>query len=380
MPNRPNVGANGRIRSDIRSVAKPEKGELMSKRERPCLGLTRRAVVGSFVGSAMVLPASVRAQQDWSQIVGAARREGRVVFYCNLQPNGIEPLLQTFREANPGIRTEYIRLGSAPLIERFQTEFNAGRNLCDVMITFPDERFDEGLKTGWAARWSPPEIGNFDPAIIREGAGFALHQSRECIIWNRNLVRDADAPKEWEDLMDPRWRGRIGMNPPWRSVSVQQIVAYWEDLGIRDAAERLRANQVRFFEGSGGIIQAVIRGDVRVAHLTDLPLNPLLEDGAPVGFVYPRSGTTTSSGVIMVAERAPNPNAARVLVNWLMTAPGQEALQRLGGLPVTRQGAPPLTKIPATSQLPKVLNGEDILTPERQTRIVSHWRTVFGVR
>ena len=368
------------MEAGVVSAVTSKKGEMKSMPNPPNLSLTRRAALGSFVGAAASFPGLAQAQQEWPQVVAAARREGRVVFYCNLQPNGIEPLLQAFREANPGIRTEYIRLGSAPLIERFQTEFNAGRNLCDALITFPDERFDEGLKVGWAARWSPPEIAHFDPSIIREGAGFALHQSRECIIWNRNLVRDADAPKEWEDLMDPRWRGRIGMNPPWRSVSVQQIVAYWEDIGIRDAAERLRTNQVRFFEGSGGIIQAVIRGDVRVAHLTDLPLNPLLEDGAPVGFVYPRSGTTTSSGVIMVAERAPNPNAGRVLVNWLMTLPGQEALQRLGGLPVTRRGAPPLTKIPATSQLPKVVNGEDILTPERQTRIVSHWRTVFGVR
>ena len=78
----------------------------------------------------------------------------------------------------------------------------------------------------------------------------------------------------------------------------------------------------------------------RKAHLTDLPLNPMLEDGAPLGFVYPRSGTTTSSGIAMVAARAPNPNAGRVFLNWLMTMPGQEALQRFGGLPVTRRNAP----------------------------------------
>lgn len=347
-------------------------------------GLTRRGLMASTIGTlaaSAALPQRAAAQAaDWAGVVAGARREGRVVFYCNLQPNGIEPLLQQFREANPGIATEYIRLGSAPLIQRFQTEFNAGRNLCDVLITFPDERFDTGLRSGWAARWTPPELPNFDPKIVREGAAFALHQSRECIIWNRNLVRPADAPKEWADMLDPKWRGRVGMNPPWRSVAVQQIVAYWEDIGIRNAAERLKENQVRFFEGSGGIIQAVVRGDVRIAHLTDLPLNPMLEDGAPIGFVYPASGTTLSSGFAIVAEKAPNPNAARVLLNWLMTAKGQELLQRYGGLPVTRRDAPPLSKIPATSQLPKVVDGEEILTPERQARIVSHWRTVFGVR
>ncbi|PZW38701.1 iron(III) transport system substrate-binding protein [Humitalea rosea] len=353
----------------------------MDHRFRPGLGMTRRSAIAALATLAATRQAAAQQQQPgWAEVVAGAKREGRVVFYCNLQPNGIEPLLQLFRTANPGIRTEYIRLGSGPLIERFQTEFNAGRNIADVLITFPDERFDEGLERGWAQHWTPPELPHFPPGIVRAGAAFALHQSRECIIWNRGLVRDADAPKEWADLMDPRWRGKVAMNPPWRSVAVQQLVAYWEDIGIRDAAERMRANEVRFFEGSGGVIQAVVRGDVRIAHLTDLPLNPMLEDGAPIGYVYPASGTTTSSGFIIAAGRAPNPNAARVLVNWLMTGPGQEALQRLGGLPVTRTDAPPLSKIPATASLPKVVNGESILTPERQARMISHWRTVFGVR
>jgi hypothetical protein len=98
--------------------------------------LTRRGLLTAAVGTAAAggLTRHPLAQpaEDWSAVVAGARREGRVVFYCNLQPNGIEPLLQLFREANSGIRTEYIRLGSAPLIERFQTEFNAGRHQAAV--------------------------------------------------------------------------------------------------------------------------------------------------------------------------------------------------------------------------------------------------------
>jgi iron(III) transport system substrate-binding protein len=342
-------------------------------------GPTRRAVLAGASAAALT-PGVLRAQTLGREVVEAARREGRVVFYNNLQPNGIEPLLQKFRDANPGIQTEHIRLGSNPLIERFQTEFSAGRNLCDVMITFPDERVDAGMQAGWAAEWTPPEAANFPPELIRDNKLFTLQHARECIVWNRNRVRPADAPKDWADLFDPKWRGRIGMNPPWRSVSIQQIVAFWEDIGIPDSAERLKANDVRFFEGSGGIIQAIIRGDVHVAEMTDLPLNPLLEDGAPVGFLYPPSGTTLSPGKAFVAARAPHPNAGRVFLNWLMSEQGQTHLQTFAGLPVTRRGAPPLSKIPATSQLRNVVDGEAILTPERQRRIVERWRSVFGVR
>lgn len=318
--------------------------------------------------------------KPWAEIVAAAKKEGRLTFYNNLQPNGIEPLLSKFREAYPEIQPEQIRLGSNPLIERFHTEFTAKRHIADVLITFPDERIYKGMEAGWAAQWTPPELPNF-PAAINEGNKlFTLQLAREAIIWNKSRVKPADAPKEWVELFDPKWKGKVGMNPPWRSVSIQQIVAFWEDKGITETAKKLKDNDVRFFEGSGGIIQAVLRGDVSVAEMTDLPLNPLLEDGAPIGFIYPQSGTTTSANKVFVAANAPHPNAARVFVNWLMTKDGQEALQKFGGLSVTRNGASPLSKLPATAQVPNAIDGEKILSPERQAKIVSEWRTVFGIQ
>lgn len=335
---------------------------------------------GVVAGLAFVGAAQAAGTASWDEVVAAARREGSVVFYNNLQPNGIEPLLAEFRKAYPEIVPEQIRLGSNPLMERFETEFAARRHLADVLITFPDERIDRGMEVGWMEEWTPPELAAFPEDINTDNKVFTLQHAREAIIWNKARVRDEEAPREWEDLLDPKWKGRVGMNPPWRSVSIQQIVAFWEDLGIENAAQRLRANDVRFFEGSGGIIQAVLRGDVHVAELSDLPLNPMLEDGAPIGWAYPESGTTLSANRIFVAANAPHPNAAKVFVNWLMTEEGQLALQRYGGLSVTRTGLPGLSHLPATSDLSNVVDGAAILTPERQAAIVNEWRTVFGVQ
>lgn len=337
--------------------------------------------IGALIAGTLITSVIGQAQaQSWEDVVAAAKKEGKVVFYNNLQPNGIEPLLSKFREAYPEIAPEQIRLGSNPLIERFQTEFNAGRHIADVLITFPDERIVEGMKAGWMAEWTPPELPNFPEEINEGNKLFTLQYAREAIIWNKTRVKPADEPKEWTDLFDPKWKGKIGMNPPWRSVSIQQIVAFWEDKGIENPAQKMKDNDVRFFEGSGGIIQAVIRGDVSVAELTDLPLNPLLEDGAPIGFVYPASGTTLSANKAFVAANAPHPNAARVFLNWLMTKEGQIALQQYCGLAVTRKDAPPLSKLPATSELSNVVDGEKLLNPERQAKIIREWRTVFGVQ
>jgi len=220
----------------------------------------------------------------------------------------------------------------------------------------------------------------FKPVVNRGNKTFAVHTSRNVIIYNKQRVKPADAPKEWTDLWDPKWKGKVGMDPPWRSIAVQGLVALWVKNGITDAAEKLKANDVRFFEGSAGVFQAVLRGDVMVATLADLPLEPGLEDGAPVGFVYPKSGTATNDGYVMVSARAPHPNAGKVFVNWLMSAPGQLVLQEQDGLPVTRPGVPALKFLPPTSALSNVTDSLTIVNGSEQSKTIEAWRETFGIR
>lgn len=320
------------------------------------------------------------AAQTWADVEAAAKKEGKLTLYHNVRPAGIEAILQKFRAAYPGIQTEQIRLGSGPLNERFRTEYAAGRNIADVVITFADRKFMDEAKT-WFTKWQPPELkGNFPDGTSVGDQLFIIQQVRESIVWNKTLVKDADAPKDWADLFDPKWKSKVGLNTPWRSISVQQMFAYWDKLGIKDAAEKMKANEVRFFEGSSGIIQAVIRGDIQVAHMTDIPLNGMLADGAPIGFTYPKSGTTLSNAVAGVAEKAPHKNVGKLFLNWLMSEAGQKILVENGGLSVTRKGAPGLSHLPATEKLPKTIDGMSILTPEVQKPLIEHWRKVFGVK
>lgn len=318
--------------------------------------------------------------QSWDETVAAAKKEGKLTLYHNIRPAGIEEILKKFRAKYPEIQTEQVRLGSGPLNERFRTEFVAGRNIADVLVSYADADVMKEVPN-WFAKWDPPEWkGNFPAETSIDGRLYVLQQVREAIIWNKNLVKDADAPKEWADLFDAKWKGKVALNTPWRSISVQQMFAYWDTLGIKDAAEKMKANEVRFFEGSSGIIQAVVRGDAAVAHMTDIPLNGMLADGAPIGFTYPKSGTTTSNSIYGVAAKAPHPNVGRVFVNWLMTKEGQAILVEQGGLSVTRKDAPALSHLPTTAKLPKTVDGMSLLTHDVQATLIEHWRKVFGVK
>ncbi len=366
---------------------------MMSECKSMAGGAIFRKVLLSAALASMVmvaLPQAVHAQEatkppsaeQWKTIQDAAKKEGKIVLYHNLNPAGSELLANAFREAYPDIDIEMTRLGSAPLIQRFGTEFTSGRNLADAVITFPDERIFDGIKAGWMTAWTPPELKVYPKKVNYEGKNvlFNIQTARETLVWNTQKVKKGEEPKEWADLADPKWKGKVGMNPPWRSVAIQGIVAYWQKIGLGDMATKLKNNNVRFFEGSGGILQAVIRGDVHVAELTDLPLNTALDDGAPVAFIYPKSGTTLSEGYVFVAKKAPHPNAGKVFANWLLTEKGQTLLQKYAGLSATRPGIPPLSHLPATSELSNTVDGLSLTPPDKQKQIVEHWRTVFGVQ
>ena len=348
------------------------------------LDVLRRTIafISSSVASVLLASAAfAQAGADWKTVEDAAKKEGTVSLYHNLRPSGIEKLLSEFRKAYPGIKTEHMRLGSAPLIERFSTEFTAGRNLADVIITFPDETMLKGVDTGgWALEWTPPELAAFKPEINHGNKMFAVHTSRNVINWNKQRVKPADAPKEWADLWDPKWKGKVAMDPPWRSIAVQGLIAHWSNIGLSDSAKKLKANDVRFFEGSAGVFQAVLRGDALVGTLADLPLEPGLVDGAPIGFVYPKSGTAINDGYVMVPAKAPHINAGKLFANWVMSAPGQAVLQEIGGLPGTRPGITPPKYIPATSSLSNVVDSLVISSTAQQAQSINTWREVFGIR
>ena len=319
-------------------------------------------------------------QPAWKDIEAAARKEGAVVLYHNFHPASAEQIIAAFNADYPEITVSEVRLPSGAFYPRFEAEYAGGKSEADACGTSWDERLDVWAKQGWMAEWQPPEA-----AQLPEDSRFGNHMwgiqaIREMIVFNTAKVSAADAPKDWPDLFDPKWKGRIGMNPPWRSMGPQTALAFLEKkLGMQDLAERMKALDVRFFNGSAGVIQAVVRGDISIALLTDVPLNSTLADGPPLKGVYPPSGVPYLPIATFVPAKAAHPNAGRVIVNWLMSEKGQIAIQELSGAPGTRRGLKAPEFVPSNSQIPAI-SGPSLLDGATQKRIVEHWRSVFQVQ
>ena len=187
--------------------------------------------------SATLSPA---ADFDAKALQAGAIKSGVMNLYHNLPPPGDEGMISAFEAAYPGIKVEPLRLGSTALIQRFEAETAAGACRADAFIIVYDEAEIRWIENGWVKSWSPPEAAAFPPQHRHGDYLFDIQVYRETIVYNTAKVKPADAPKAYADLIDPKWKGKVGLNPPWRSVTVQGAVAYWDKvLGLKNFAQRL---------------------------------------------------------------------------------------------------------------------------------------------
>jgi iron(III) transport system substrate-binding protein len=324
--------------------------------------------------------AAAAADADWSAIEAAAKTVGKLTLYHNLPPPGDEGLIAAFEATHSGIKVETVRLGSSAMIQRFEAETMAGVCPADALMILYDEAENRWIDNGWVMEWMPPEAAAYPPEFRHRDRLFTIQLFRDAIVYNTTRIKPADAPRSYADLFDPKWKGKVGLNPPWRSVAVQGSVAFWEKhLGITNIAQRLKDNDVRFFSGSAGVTQAVVRGDVWIATLIDPAVINALADGAPIAAVYPDSGVPAIPSNVFVPAKAPSAVAGKLFINWLLSEKGQTALQESAGSPAARLGVKPPKFVPTNSAL-KITLTPSLLTPDYQQAMLKEFRTIFNVQ
>jgi iron(III) transport system substrate-binding protein len=339
--------------------------------------LARRALLATpFIAAAS---RAIGQTADWDKVVEAANRQGHLNLTHNIPPPLSDQWIAEFNKAFPKIAVEATRLGSSELMQRFNTEYPARASQTDACLTLWDETLLTWSSNGWIKTWKPPEASGFDPKYVLRDQMFVIEVIRSTIASSKTKVKEADAPKEWTDFFDPKWKDRIGMDPPWRSVAVQQMLAVWHEQGMKDVAKRLKDNGVRFFNGSAGVVQALIRGDIWVAAVIEPPVVAAIGDGAPVRVIYPASAVPAIGTPAFVPAKSPHPDAGMVFLNWALSAKGEHALQDAMGAPVTRAGIGDPKLVPGIANQKLVLSTET-LTPAKQKAIIDEWRQVFGLQ
>jgi iron(III) transport system substrate-binding protein len=260
-------------------------------------------------------------------LVAAANKEARVILYSSMDLPVGEKLGKAFEVQYPGIAVQIERSGSERLFQRVAQEFASNIHAVDVINSSDASHFIPWKKSGWLAPFVPEDVAKYFPSEYRDPDGmFATTRIwLSSIAYNTNLVKPADAPKSFADLLDPKWAGKMVKGHPAYSGTIMTATFQMvRELGW-DYFEKLSKQRVMQVQSSTDPPKKLSLGERAVmADGNEYGVVLLKEAGQPVEPVYPAEGTPTISGPTGIFATAPHPNAARLFQAWLHTRETQQ--------------------------------------------------------
>jgi iron(III) transport system substrate-binding protein len=273
------------------------------------------------------LPPAERQQK----LIEGAQRERELVWYSTMNRENSTELTQVFEKEYPYVRVKIINGSAVRTLTRITSEYGARSYLFDVThirgLFLPELRKKQII----AAYHSPLRDALRPGYKDSEGYFNGIFTQGQLFLVNKNLVKPQDYPRSLDDLLEPRWKGRLGMDDESYDWLAALLDYYGEEKG-KAFAERLGRQQLEFRKGSTLIGQLVAAGEIPVAidgynHTGHL----LKQKHAPIEIVFPEPYVTakTPTGV-WIGSRAPHPHASALFVDFLLSEKGQRMMAAQG--------------------------------------------------
>jgi len=311
---------------------KPMKGSRISRRD-VLIGSSALAVGAVF--STKVMSAAPPATAITPQLIEAAKKEGRVVWYTSVDLPLAEKIGKSFEAKFPGVAVRVERSGAERVFQRIGQEYGSNIHACDVVNSSDAAHSIVWKKNGMLEAFVPEDVAKFYPAEHKDPDGmFASFRVWVSIIaYNTNLVKKEEAPKSFADLLDPKWKGKIVKAHPGYSGTIMTATYQMQrDLGW-SFFEKLAAQNVMQVQSSADPPKRLALGERAVmADGNEYNIFQISETGGPVAPVYATEGSPLIVGPTGMFKAAPNPNAAKLFTAYSFTPECQQLIIDVGGL------------------------------------------------
>jgi iron(III) transport system substrate-binding protein len=280
-----------------------------------------------FLG--LFLECEIAPASQWKE---PAESEKKMVWYTTIGSADAKMLIDEFSRRYPKIVAEYFRTGGPQLVERIFTEARAGKHLWDVFMN--SAIYTQLLiERSMLAVYQSPESrfyrdGYKDP----RGTWTSIYTNYAVAGYDTKLVAKDEVPKSYSDLLKPVWTGQIGMDAKsyeWFAVVVRGL---GEEKGL-SLMRQLAKNKVQLRNGRELVAQLVAAGEFKLA-LTAYSQNyeTLKLGGAPMDWVA-LNPVYANIHPIALSAKAPNPNAGKLFIDFLLSKVGQEILRAQKRIP-----------------------------------------------
>jgi ABC-type Fe3+ transport system substrate-binding protein len=299
-----------------------------------------RRIAGVLAVLAMLTVAAGAAQAASQALIDAAKREGRVVWYTTLlldEASG--PLAAAFEKKYPGIRVEVTRKDGSEHLRAIMAEAKSGARVADVFDGTTTAAFL--MRDGIAESYHADSAADI-PLRYKDPNGYWTAQVLyfQTLGYNADLVPENQAPGKYQDLLDPKWKGKLGWSVDEQltgglGLIVNILDAMGEEKGMEYLGALAKQDIIRVRTGLNGVTRSLAAKEFAVgltvdnhhvviangngAHLRWVPISPVL-------------GLSNNIGLIKAAA---HPNAAKLLIDFNLSVEGQTVLKNGDHIPAS---------------------------------------------
>ena len=298
--------------------------------------LTRRSLLRLAALAPLATSSRAFAQapaDDWTRVLEAAKKEGKVVVYNGAVGTPALPKVLAAFESKYGIRAELLEARASELRERIRTEQAAGKVLGDVSHNGSTTTALQLAEGTFQPSGALPSAGRPVAPFAADGTRVPIYVIQYGILVNTDMVKPAEEPRSWKDLLNPRWKGKI-LSDDMRALGGGAVffMVTAQKFG-KGYHESLAAQQPHMNRDLRGNYPRIARGEYPVYAPFTLP-DSLDLKGLPVKAIRPEEGSPYVRFDGTIFKGAPRPNAARLLLDFFLSDEAQLVYANLGFVPV----------------------------------------------
>ena len=278
-----------------------------------------------------LLPPPMSYGQDArsAKLIEEAKKEGTVMCYTSMNIEDAKKLADAFSAKYPFLRVEFFRSNSTKILHRVLTEVKTGRYLFDVMAVSGFETY-QMIKSGLLQPYISPEA-RYYPELFKDPRGYwtDYFDSYAIIGYNTKLVLPAQAPKDWPDVLDAKWKGKLMMDAEdvrWYAT----ILDRWGDEKGRSFMKALAKQDMPVRSGSSLIAQLVAAGEAPMGMVNVHTMEKMKDKGAPVDWVRTTDPIAVSLHPIALALKPVHTSAGKLFIDFVLSKEGQKVIVDMG--------------------------------------------------
>ena len=365
------------------------------KQRRVCgaaLGLGSVLVVGPIATTASAatdstMPSVQAGAESIDELLAASADENTLIIYGNPSDNIWEPILAAFGEAYPDIEVETFDLGGLEAFQRYLSEANSGVATADLIIASESVGWLDLVERGDVVAFDAPEAAELPEFAVQADGVYAMSIDPLVALYNEMVIPAEEQPTTLAELaaLAPELDGGIG------TVEIENSQAYTATYGFVTAGgESAWATLEALGEhtsaesGTGALLDKATSGEYAASFFVSGAIRPLIDNeaqGTILDYRYLEDATPLVPRGMGIVTAADSPASARLFVNWVLSADGQEALCA-GGLTPYREGVDcPYGFQAIAEEIGEenmiTVNYDQALETERDA-IVARWNEIFG--